>query len=423
MAYKSPLTLEQKLRNIRQAYTEAKTQKGVNLTEQPYRISTFFGSTDFDTRTQQLALLEAIANIDNPFHKDNPRDALFDKYHLMVAMSYIIQQQIRGDSKVLPIGSTLYSLLDDALDINSQNQLDQHTINESLRKLARLDEGVINQFIRSSNIKGIKPLTGSEWDEYKRFATDLKKPLNGDNDSAITSTISTAGGLILAPVGWGVGFAVGQTIGSSGLSSSLSSLLEGTIRSTLILLGSLTGSGGAAAATLLAPSHGRSSAEYALGYTGAQFGAQAMRKTGQGLGWVVGKGLDLALSGAKDASSHAIGLLSKGGSRVELDVSIGLDLVHQELVANSKSLSQEEFIERISQVINDKPQQAESDVDKSVMCQNVLAFAISDEEKALLPAMLKTLGYAEGQEQQADDELHAETVAKPEAELSRSMSF
>ncbi len=388
MRYQAPLNLKEKLLSLRADY-EAITKVDFSTTNS--KFTTFFGAKDIATRLKQIQIIEAIATTVDPLSKHNERDSYFDQYHLMVAIAHITMQQIRGSSKVCPIGSELYKLLNDALGIDSKNSLDQHTINECMFTLRHCDKSKINRVLRAS---GVKELTESEWQEYKGLASAETELNYQQSDSPVADSLSYVGGLVLRPVGWGIGFAFGKTIGRTGTSGPAKAALTGAISSVFIFLGPIAG-GGAAAATLLARPHAEDAIVYAAGYGAAQLCGSAFRKVGRGLGWVIGKGVDLAIDATSELAGKTYELISDGQT-VELDLEIGLDLVDKELTANSKHHSQEDLVARIMEVVSEQIEATENVLEKGdsdLIQPKVLSFSISESEQALLPQVLKTLGY------------------------------
>lgn len=392
MRYQAPLTLEQKLKALRADYKE-KAQ--VDFSEKPSKFSAFFGSKNPTPRLKQIELLEAVAELKDPFDCQNDQEAYFDKYHLMVALAYITHQKIYSGNKVCPVGSKLYELLHEALDLtDKENSLDQHTINECMYTLKKFGKTKLNRLIVS---KGGKALTETEWQEYKMLTNQHIKSVNEDEESTLANSLSYVTGIVFKPVGWGIGFAFGKTIGKAGTSAPVKAAITTAIGSAFVFLGPITG-GGMAAATLLARPHAEDAVEYAAGYGAAQILGNAFQKVGQGLGYVIGTGLDLAIDATKDVTGQAVGLLAP---KEELNIKVGLDLVDKELTARSSTLSQEEFIERISSVIleQEAAMKKVEKGEKDIVQPRVLQFALSKQEEALLPRVLKLL-YAPPVEQQ-----------------------
>lgn len=388
MRYQAPLTLEHKLQTLRSDYQK---KAKVDFSNMPTKLGTFFGSKDVKARLKQIQLLEVIAELDNPLNASNDREAYFDKYHLMVGLSYLVQQQIYSQNKVCPIGSELYGLLQDALNLKD-NTIDQHTLNECMYTLRRFDKSKVNQALRA---KGVKELTETEWQDYKLMASKHIDDIEENQDSMVADSLSYFGGLVLKPVGWGVGFAIGETIGKAGTSAPVKAALTTAISSAFIVLGPITG-GGMAAATLLARPHAEKAIECAAGYGAAQVCGSGFKKVGQGLGWVVGKGIDLTLDATTNITGQAVSLVSRG-EIIEENIEVGLNLVEKELTAKSTTLSQEEFIEKLKVIISEQSAAIEKD-DINQNNPRVLTFALSEQEQQLLPNVLRILGYTQQQQ-------------------------
>lgn len=391
MRYQAPLTLEQSLQTIKQRYLES---TGADLAATPTLFSTFFGAKDVVTRKKQLNVLTAAATLHDPLNTNDSREALFDKYRLMVAIAYLTQQAIIATNQVLPVCSELYKLLDEALGLE-KNALDQPTINECMLTLKACPLSAINRCLRKL---GEPELTQTEWRYYQTQAERYFKEADPEH-SICADSLSYVGGLVLQPLGWGLGLAFGQTIGKAGASVPLKVAVTGLIGSTFYLFGPLAGGGVAAAAALAAPRHAEKAVEYAAAYGAAQVGSYAAKKIGSGVGWVVGRSLDIAASGVYTAWLTAQNYC-RSSSTVNLNVKVGLDLVGKQLVAYSCHLSQEEFFEKIKVALADSTSSKEQDkpittsaaAAPSHFPKKTITFSMSPVELELLPPLLEKLG-------------------------------
>ena len=374
MHYQAPLTLEQSLLSLKDEYI-AKTK--VNFKDPaPSRLSLFYGYKDIETRQRQIQIIQTFANLENP-NMINEKDAYIEKMRLMVAICYLTQKQIIAKNKVTPVCSELYQLLNNALQINHYNRLDNDTIKNCLLVLEGCDFSNVN------NVLGAQKFSPTEWYELTSFSQRQRGTLISDDASPIAANLSYATGAIFQPMGWGIGFALGQTLGKAGQTGMLKNGVTTVLTSALIVLGPLTGSS-AAAATFFARPHAEQAVEYAAGYGAAQLCGTGFKKVGQGAGWVVGKGLELAYDASTKLGTNTLNLIS-ATKVVDLNIKLGIDLVTEELTTKSKTLSHEDVIEKVQEIIAEQPQTENQ--------SNVFPFALSDKEKVLLPSVLSVLGY------------------------------
>lgn len=386
--YQAPLTLESSLKNLSAEY---KSRSKANFTDPTSsKFSMFFGAKDIETRQNQIALLQVAAEIKDPCHSGNDKDAYFDKYQIMIALSYITLKQISSSSKICPIGSELYKLIDKSLNLKN-NSLDQNTINECMYTLKKCDKQAINDVLRD---KGQSEYTQTQWEELKLSAMSHIQKISDTGNSNVVNSFSSVGGLVMRPIGWGIGFSFGQTLGQIGTAAPAKAALTTAIGTGFIVLGPYIGSG-VAAATLLARPHAEKAVEYAIGYGSAQACGYAFKKFGQGVGYVVGKGVELAIDATSTVTSKAINIVSSGAV-VNIPIKVGLDLVSKDLIAKSEVLSHEEFIKQIQQVVSEHElaiTKEEGNCSKEIIEPRVLHFDINNSEQKQLLNVLKTLGY------------------------------
>lgn len=389
MNYLAPLTLETSLLSLREAY-----QRNAKVSfddPQPSVYGTYYGYKDIALRNQQTKLIEAFAKIPLPQDTNSHKAAYIEKMRLMVAICYLTQQQIIAKNKLAPVGSELNKLLNEALDLSTNNQLDTLTLQNCLLVLENFDFSKFNSITKKTILSPV------EWHAVCNFARTTRLNLTPTTDSVLTTNLSFATGIIFQPMGWGFGFALGQTFGRAGQTGVVKKALTNTLTSGLVLLAPLTGTT-AAAATFFGRPHAEQAVEYAAGYATAQFFGYSFKKIGQCTGWVIGKGIEIAYDTTSKLGKKAYNNIIDPEKIAELDIHVGIDLVSEDISSKSKTLSQTEVIEKVQEIIDENELNTSADDEEhSAPTAHVLQFRLSEQEHKLLPQVLTIFGYKKEQ--------------------------
>lgn len=258
----------------------------------PLRWNSFttFGAKDTVTRGMQVRLLEAFAKM-SVNHSDSQIAIQLNqrKYKLMVAMTYLIQKDIRDTYTTSLHGyGVLHRLLDEVLDIKN-NPLDDATKIECLSTLVNASTDELNGYL------GVNQLTATQWSTIKASALSRLKVLHERQvqDGVMARALGTTGYYLGRPLGIGTGFVFGRIIGESTLVYPLVKVLDLMFRALFSVTNRRQGGdNGRMASMFLARRYSDDAAVYSCGAAGAMIMGDFLSRNGFRAGRKLGQGLD-----------------------------------------------------------------------------------------------------------------------------------
>lgn len=379
--YLAPITLEQSLLALRANY-----EKNANVdldAKAPSALATYCGYKDIKARNRQIQIIESFARIPIP-DKNSPgqKDAYIQKMRLMIAVCYLVKQQISVST--LSNGSELDKLLDDALHISPNNQLDAETLQNCLLVFECCDLSKLNAHLNTNKIKPI------EWNNLKTLSSSLRPNIKDNPDSAITQNLSTFTGIILYPVGWGFGFALGKTIGQAGQTGVVKDTITRSINAGLVLFAPITGFTGSSI-TMFTRHVVDQAVVNTSAFSAAQLCGYGTKKVGQMVGWTVGKTGEYAHGAMRKLGKITYNYFTSSTQSDELNMFIGVDVVNEELSSKSSTLSPEEVIDKANVIIQGLSNEVQ---EKSTLNKNnAIPFNLTKAEHQLLPDVISYLRY------------------------------
>lgn len=206
-----------KLHSLKEEY---KKRAGVNLenSDQPLKISCFFGSKDIQTRKNQLFFIEQWLNALKKDLLSEDVPAVPTKKYLralaiLVAVAVYLQWQIEKTYKVRSANTAiLVQLLNEALGISASNQLDSYTkaycFDRAVHYLSK--EGRFDEINADSKY----PFTKSQWEDFLSFLTKENKT-ELQHNFPITEFITPIVAFPVRAVGESLGYLIGDVIGDS----------------------------------------------------------------------------------------------------------------------------------------------------------------------------------------------------------------
>lgn len=332
MPFLAPLELADNFSSLRDAYQ--RETDGALDHPQPSFFSKATGAHDVTTRGKQINLLQVVAKLENPFSIKAADLASLKKQRLLVGLAHCIQRQILNSYGALSYRSgskygKLYPLINKALNLSSNNELDDDTLFECLNAVTNTSLDSINEKLNPA-----ERIDETLWRELQQIARKLCPKKDGWHTGfPATDTLAYVGKRLGGPPGYAFGYVVAEGLGRSAATASVKYTMATVIGGAIVYIGGPIAGVGAGAAYFLARQTAERAVNVTCGIAGAVIAGEATARIGQAAGMAVGFTIDMAYM----STSYIVKSLSELAGIKGDDLLIGTNLCTGQLcVCNSK---------------------------------------------------------------------------------------